>query len=91
MHQLGGALGTSFVLAVADSYPAAMLVGAILLLGALVAATALVLPAIPPGNRPARTRGKSGRCLCVRLPAGRLRFSTVPPLPLLRTARRVQR
>ncbi|WP_154796003.1 MFS transporter [Occultella kanbiaonis] len=56
VHQLGGALGMSLVLAVAGSYPTAMLAGAVLLAGALVAALALVLPARrrpqppPPGG-----------------------------------------
>jgi len=44
VHQLGGALGMSLVLAVTSTYAAAMTAGAVLLLGALVAAVLLVLP-----------------------------------------------
>lgn len=45
VHQLGGALGTSLVLAVSTTYPGAMLAGAVLLLAALATAVGLVLPA----------------------------------------------
>ncbi|MFE5309845.1 MFS transporter [Isoptericola sp. NPDC056605] len=44
VHQLGGALGMSLVLAVSSTYPAAMLAGTVLLGAALLAATVLVLP-----------------------------------------------
>ncbi|MCK0115845.1 MFS transporter [Isoptericola sp. S6320L] len=44
VHQLGGALGLSLVLALTSTYATAMLAGAVLLLGALVAAVLLVLP-----------------------------------------------
>jgi len=50
VHQLGGALGTSLVLAVSATYPGAMLVGAALLAGALVAALGLVLPGSRQGR-----------------------------------------
>ncbi|GII97884.1 EmrB/QacA subfamily drug resistance transporter [Sediminihabitans luteus] len=43
-HQLGGALGTSLVLAVAATYAGAMFAGTVLLVAALVAAVVLVLP-----------------------------------------------
>ncbi|WP_454043679.1 MFS transporter [Cellulosimicrobium sp. Marseille-Q8652] len=46
VHQLGGALGMSLVLAVSSSYGGAMLAGTVLLGGALVAAVALVLPTV---------------------------------------------
>jgi EmrB/QacA subfamily drug resistance transporter len=45
VHQLGGALGMSLVLAVTGTYPAAMRAGAVLIAGAVVAAAALVLAA----------------------------------------------
>ncbi|WP_231610974.1 MFS transporter [Rhodococcus sp. CX] len=44
VHQLGGALGMSLVLAVSSSYPAAMAAGAVLLAAALASAAVLVLP-----------------------------------------------
>ncbi|MFI2102733.1 MFS transporter [Isoptericola sp. NPDC019693] len=44
VHQLGGALGMSLVLALTSTYAAAMTAGAVLLLAALVAAVLLVLP-----------------------------------------------
>jgi hypothetical protein len=44
VHQLGGALGMSLVLALTSTYATAMVAGAVLLLGALVAAVLLVLP-----------------------------------------------
>lgn len=44
VHQLGGALGMSLVLAVTSTYAAAMTAGAVLLLAALAAAVLLVLP-----------------------------------------------
>lgn len=47
VHQLGGALGMSLVLAVSSTYPSAMLVGAVLLGAALLAAVLLVLPRAP--------------------------------------------
>ncbi|WP_163544100.1 MFS transporter [Occultella kanbiaonis] len=55
VHQLGGALGMSLVLAVAGTYPTAMLAGAVLLAGALVAAVVLVLPT-RRGPAPSATR-----------------------------------
>lgn len=45
VHQLGGALGMSLVLAVSASYAGAMRAGAVLLVVALAAAAVLVLPA----------------------------------------------
>lgn len=45
VHQLGGALGMSLVLALTGTYAAAMTAGALLLLAALAAAVTLVLPA----------------------------------------------
>lgn len=44
VHQLGGALGMSLVLAVSTSYAGAMRAGAVLLTAALTAAAVLVLP-----------------------------------------------
>ncbi|WP_079571841.1 MFS transporter [Krasilnikoviella flava] len=44
VHQLGGALGMSLVLALTSTYAAAMTAGAVLLLAALAAAVLLVLP-----------------------------------------------
>ena len=44
VHQLGGALGMSLVLAVSTTYPGAMRAGAVLLAAALAAAVVLVLP-----------------------------------------------
>ena len=45
VHQLGGALGMSLVLAISSSYPGAMRAGGVLLAAALAAAVLLVLPA----------------------------------------------
>ncbi|MFE7406571.1 MFS transporter [Isoptericola sp. NPDC057559] len=51
VHQLGGALGMSLVLALTGTYAAAMTAGAVLLLGALAAAALLVLPAARRARR----------------------------------------
>ncbi|MDO8145838.1 MFS transporter [Isoptericola sp. 178] len=48
VHQLGGALGLSLVLATASTYGSAMLVGTFLLLAALVATVVLIVPAVRP-------------------------------------------
>lgn len=45
VHQLGGALGMSLVLAISTTYPQAMRAGAVLLAAALTAAAVLVVPA----------------------------------------------
>lgn len=50
VHQLGGALGMSLVLALTSTYAAAMTAGAVLLLAALAAAVLLVLPASRRGS-----------------------------------------
>ncbi|WP_328396172.1 MFS transporter [Nocardia sp. NBC_00416] len=76
VHQLGGALGMSFVLAVSDTYAAAMQAGAVLLLGALVAAAVLVLPASrttpkPPAAPDPEYRPGLFRARTVSAPRGR--------------------
>jgi predicted MFS family arabinose efflux permease len=45
VHQLGGALGMSLVVAISTTYPGAMRAGAVLLAAALAAAAVLVVPA----------------------------------------------
>jgi len=45
VHQLGGAIGMSLVLAISSTYPGAMRAGAVLFAAALVAAAGLVVPA----------------------------------------------
>lgn len=50
VHQLGGALGTSLVLAVSAGYPGAMLTGAVLLAGALAAVLVTMRRQAPPAG-----------------------------------------
>ncbi|MFD4368632.1 MFS transporter [Rhodococcus sp. NPDC058521] len=70
VHQLGGALGMSLVLAVSSTYPAAMTAGAVLLTAALISAAGLVLPA---SRRPISTGRVSaaGYQQCLPHPADR--------------------